>query len=87
MKGFYVNVDMVLNETELRSKQGHLSVQGEMRDEFRRRSIASKVVSESGHGGGNPEVRLFGSRSALTKFLADFKYEGVPVQTYLGRRP
>jgi hypothetical protein len=68
-----VTVDMILEAT--RSAQGHLSVQGPMRAELKSRGIRSKIVNEVGPGGGNPEVMLIGSRTALLRFLKDNEYD------------
>jgi len=80
-----VKVDMVLEtETETRSKQGHLSVQGPLRVELLSRGIKSRILKECGPAGGNAEVLLYGSRKQLVKWLTENKYELCchPITTY-----
>lgn len=66
----YVDVDMVLDyPKEMKASTGMLSVQGPVRDTIRRYGLSSKVIQEQGPGGGNPVVRLHGSRLKLEQYL------------------
>jgi len=70
---FYVDVDMVV--PCLRSAQGHLSIQEPVRGELRAAGIVrTKVLQEHGPAGGNPVVRLYGSRNRLVAYLQAHQY-------------
>jgi hypothetical protein len=71
----YVDVDMVLGAKELRNTMGRLCVQGPVREYFKTHALTSLILTEVGPGGGNAEVRVRGSRTALLNFLNDFEYD------------
>lgn len=83
MSTFYVDVDLVAEK--LRSTSGQLSVQGEARRDLEARGLTSHVLEESGPGGGNPLVRVYGSRVSLMKFLNDNDYEGCTIHPRVHR--
>ncbi len=76
---FYADVDMILAPGERRSAQGHLAIHGVLREQLTARHLKSKILQENGPAGGNPLVRLIGSRTQLELFLRDFEYEGVEI--------
>jgi hypothetical protein len=73
VREFCVDVDMVLEST--RSERGHLSVQGEERDTIKSCGLRSRVVEEKGPSG-HPVVRLYGSRTAILRYLKLYGDDG-----------
>jgi hypothetical protein len=72
----YVDVDMVLDCT--RNKMGLLCIpDGPIRAKIFEYKLTSKVLEEFGPGGGNPLVRLFGSKANLEKYLREVYCENL----------
>jgi hypothetical protein len=67
---FQLVIDFATNLT--RNRQNRLCVADpEARAEFKKYGLRSNVVKESGPGGGNPVVKLIGSRPALWRYIHD----------------
>jgi hypothetical protein len=69
MSDFHIDLDFVLEET--RNKMNRVCVQGELRAELKKRAITSRVLQENGPAGGNPLVRLYGTRRALETYVRE----------------